>query len=124
MKLLLTSLLITSSLTFAVKITNAHFDVLTKKIELEVEYSGGCGEHMWGLTVDKCLTIKKKLSCDVVLLHVADDPCELLHQGFVGFSLEEANLSDDKYSGAELRLFSEEFSKEEDIIKINLPKLN
>ncbi len=95
-----------SNVVLAGSVKGVRFNERSSQIEVDVQYGGGCGDHLWDLElVGGCLE-SLPVQCSALLTHVTDDTCEGLRFETLKFDLDEVGLDDNYYVGARISIFS------------------
>ncbi|CAF4743106.1 unnamed protein product [Rotaria sp. Silwood1] len=85
-------------------IQSGSYNAKTKKIEINVRYSGGCAKHKFRLKVDTCRE-SYPVQCDATLIDLTTgDFCKALIHRKISISLHEAGLDNNYYKGASIRI--------------------
>ncbi len=90
----------------AAEINGGVFNPVTKKVELNVSYGGGCSEHSFELEpINGCLE-SFPVQCTLSLLHTTDKPdfCEAFITRDLELDLPAEFFSDAYYTGAYLTI--------------------
>ena len=95
-----------SSEGWLVNIEDGRFNPSTNSIELDVQYGGGCKEHIFKLKMGTCRE-SYPVQCDAQLIDlVTDDFCDAIVMKTVSINLHDAGLDDGYYDGALLEIHS------------------
>lgn len=101
--LLMAVTLLASVSASAARITDARFNNVTGKIEVDVAYSG-CSEREFKLEIGTCMETDP-VKCDARLVDVSgrsQELCQAFFEHTVEVTLDEAGLNDEYFSGASI----------------------
>ncbi|CAF3701490.1 unnamed protein product [Rotaria sp. Silwood1] len=100
-------------------IQSGSYNAKTKKIEINVRYSGGCAKHKFRLKVDTCRE-SYPVQCDATLIDLTTgDFCKALIHRKISISLHEAGLDNNYYKGASIRIRGADLASVDETISLN-----
>ncbi len=97
-----------ASISQAAEIQSGRFNSVTNKVELTVNYGGGCSEHTFELQLAGGCAESYPVQCSLNLVHTTDKPdfCEAMIIKDLQLDLPGSMLTDKYFEGAYIRILN------------------